>query len=53
MRFGSAAFTDLKSFLSIAICDTCLRLQEFINYQIAENRVPFALSGLLAAETVK
>ena len=53
VRFGSAAFTDLKSFLSIAICDTCLRLQEFINYQIAENRVPFALPRLLAAEAGK
>jgi polar amino acid transport system substrate-binding protein len=50
VRFGSAAFTDQKSFLSIAICDTCARLQEFINYQIAENRVPFALPGLLASE---
>ena len=53
VRFGSAAFTDMKSFLSIAICDTCLRLQEFINYQIAENRVPFALASLLAAEAGK
>jgi polar amino acid transport system substrate-binding protein len=51
VRFGSAAFTDLKSFLSIAICDTCLRLQEFINYQIAENRVPFTLANLLASDT--
>jgi len=53
VRFGSAAFTDQKSFLSIAICDTCERLQEFINYQIAENRVPFALPSLLASETRK
>lgn len=51
VRFGSAAFTDQKSFLSIAICDTCVRLQEFINYQIAENRVPFTLSSLLAADS--
>ncbi|MFM9967690.1 MAG: substrate-binding periplasmic protein [Burkholderiales bacterium] len=50
VRLGSAAFNDQKSFLSIAICDTCLRLQEFINYQIAENRVPFALSTLLASD---
>lgn len=50
VRFGSAAFTDQKSFLSVAICDTCVRLQEFINYQIAENRVSFALPTLLAAE---
>jgi polar amino acid transport system substrate-binding protein len=53
VRFGSAAFTDQKSFLSIAICDTCVRLQEFINYQIAENRVPFTLASLLASETAQ
>ena len=49
VRFGSAAFTDITSFLSVAICDTCPRLQEFINYQIAENRVRFTLGGLLAS----
>jgi polar amino acid transport system substrate-binding protein len=53
VRFGSVAFTDQKSFLSIAICETCARLQEFINYQIAENRVPFTLPGLLASEAGK
>jgi ABC-type amino acid transport substrate-binding protein len=51
VRFGSAALTDQKSLLSFAICDTCGRLQDFINYQIAENRVPFTLSSLLAAVT--
>lgn len=53
VRFGSVAFTDLKSFLSVAICDTCVRLQEFINYQIAENQVPFALTTMLATEAAK
>lgn len=53
VRFGSAAFTDLKSFLSVAICDTCVRLQEFINYQIAENRVPFTIPRLLASDAGK
>jgi polar amino acid transport system substrate-binding protein len=53
VRFGSAAFTDQKSFLSVAICGTCSRLEEFINYQIAENRVPFVLSSLLATDTGK
>ncbi len=51
VRFGSAALTDQKSFLSFAICETCSRLQEFINYQIAENRVPFTLSGLIASDS--
>jgi ABC-type amino acid transport substrate-binding protein len=49
VRFGSAALTDQKSFLSFAICESCVRLQDFINYQISENRVPFTLQGLLAA----
>lgn len=51
VRFGSVALTDQKSFLSFAICETCSRLQEFINYQIAENRVPFALPRMLAADS--
>jgi polar amino acid transport system substrate-binding protein len=49
VRFGSAAFTDQKSLLSVAVCDTCLRLQDFINYQIDDNRVAFALPSLLAS----
>jgi polar amino acid transport system substrate-binding protein len=51
VRFGSAAFTDQKSLLSVAVCDTCLRLQDFINYQIADNQVAFALPSLLAAQS--
>ena len=50
VRFGSAAFNDLSSFLSIAICASCIRLQEFVNYQIAENRVPFSIARLLTSE---
>jgi polar amino acid transport system substrate-binding protein len=53
VRFGSAAFTDVRSFLSVAICPSCIRLQEFVNYQIAENRVPFSIARLLASESVK
>jgi ABC-type amino acid transport substrate-binding protein len=33
--FGSAAITDQKAFLSIAICDTCSKLQQFINYHLS------------------
>jgi polar amino acid transport system substrate-binding protein len=51
VRFGSAALTDQKTFLSVAVCDTCLRLQDFINYQIADNRVPFTLQGLIAFQS--
>ncbi len=53
VQFGSAAFTDQKSYLSFAVCESCVRLQQFINYQIAENRVPFTMSGLLASGTGK
>jgi len=53
VRFGSAAFTDVNSFLSVAICSSCIRLQEFVNYQIAENRVPFSIARLLASEGAK
>jgi polar amino acid transport system substrate-binding protein len=53
VQFGSAAFTDQKSYLSFAVCESCVRLQQFISYQIAENRVPFTLSGLLASGTTK
>jgi ABC-type amino acid transport substrate-binding protein len=51
VRFGSAALTDQKSYLSYAVCESCVRLQDFINYQIAENRVPFTLPSLLASDT--
>jgi ABC-type amino acid transport substrate-binding protein len=50
VKFGSAAFTDQKSYLSFAVCESCERLQQFINYQIGENRVSFTLSGLLASQ---
>jgi polar amino acid transport system substrate-binding protein len=49
VQFGSAAFTDQKSYLSFAICESCVRLQQFINYQIAERRIPFTLANLLAS----
>ena len=49
VRFGSAAVIDQKSLLSVAICATCSRLQDFINYQIAERRVRFELPSLLAS----
>jgi ABC-type amino acid transport substrate-binding protein len=51
VRFGSAALIDQKSFLSFAVCESCARLQDFINYQIAENRVPFHLPSMLASST--
>jgi ABC-type amino acid transport substrate-binding protein len=50
VRFGSVAFTDQRSYLSFAVCESCVRLQQFINYQIGDNRVPFTLSALLASQ---
>jgi polar amino acid transport system substrate-binding protein len=49
VRFGSAVLTDQKSFISFAVCPTCVRLQQFINYEISENRVPFTIASLLAS----
>jgi len=46
VRLGSAAIIDQNAFLSIAICDTCSKLQEFINYHITTTRA-FTLKGLL------
>lgn len=50
VRFGSAAFADQRSLLSFAVCESCVRLQQFINYQIAEGQVPFTIPGLLATD---
>lgn len=49
VRAGTAALTDQKSLLSIAICASCAGLRDFINYLIIENQVPFTLPGLLAS----
>jgi ABC-type amino acid transport substrate-binding protein len=48
--YGAAIVTDRKAFLSIAICDTCSKLQEFINYHLADTRDSFTLHGLLNNE---
>jgi polar amino acid transport system substrate-binding protein len=50
VQFGAAIMTDLKAFLSVAICDSCAKLQEFINYHLAQNEGKFTLQGLLAAD---
>ena len=50
---GSAVIVDQKALLSIAICDTCSKLQEFINYHIGVTRGAFTLKGLLDSELGK
>ena len=53
VRFGSAVIVDQNALLSIAICDTCTKLQEFINYHIGMTRGEFTLNGLLNSELGK
>jgi polar amino acid transport system substrate-binding protein len=50
VRFGSAVIVDQNALLSIAICDTCTKLQAFINYHIGMTRGEFTLKGLLNSE---
>jgi polar amino acid transport system substrate-binding protein len=48
VKFGTAAITDQVSLLSIAICDTCSKLQELINYHLEQTRNGWTLKALLA-----
>jgi polar amino acid transport system substrate-binding protein len=50
VRFGSAAIIDQDALLSIAICDTCSKLQELINYHLERTRKTLTLKELLAAD---
>jgi polar amino acid transport system substrate-binding protein len=49
VKFGTAAITDQAALLSIAICDTCSKLQELINYHLERTRNSWTLKALLAA----
>jgi ABC-type amino acid transport substrate-binding protein len=53
VQFGSAVITDQYALLSIAICDTCSKLQQFINYHIAATRGAFTLKALLESDLGK
>ena len=53
VRFGTAVITDQFAFLSIAICNSCSKLQEFINYHLAGTRGAFNLASLLASEVTE
>jgi ABC-type amino acid transport substrate-binding protein len=50
VRIGAAIITDQKAFLSVAICESCMRLQEFINYHLMQTQGAFTLEKLLAAD---
>ena len=50
VKLGSAVITDQTALLSIAICDSCAKLQEFLNYHVGRSRAAFALQRLLDLE---
>ena len=50
VQFGSAVIVDQNALLSIAICDSCSKLQEFINYHIGMTHGAFTLEALLNSE---
>jgi polar amino acid transport system substrate-binding protein len=53
IQFGAAAIIDQNALLSIAICDTCGKLQEFVNYHIGLTAGAFTLNALLGTELGK
>jgi polar amino acid transport system substrate-binding protein len=53
VQFGSAVIVDQNALLSIAICDSCSKLQQFINYHIGMTRGAFTLKELLNSELGK
>jgi len=50
VKLGSAVITDQTALLSIAICDSCSKLQEFLNYHVGRSRGAFTLQSLLDSE---
>jgi polar amino acid transport system substrate-binding protein len=53
VKFGTAAITDQNALLSIAICDSCTKLQELINYHLKTIKGSLTLNALLAADQPK
>jgi ABC-type amino acid transport substrate-binding protein len=47
VHFGAAIVSDQKAFLSIAICDSCSKLQQFINYHLTEYPTVYTVDQLL------
>jgi polar amino acid transport system substrate-binding protein len=48
VRYGAAVMKDKWAFLAIAVCDSCAKLQEFINYYIAQTHTTFSIKELLS-----
>jgi polar amino acid transport system substrate-binding protein len=53
VQFGAAAIIDQKALLSIAICDTCAKLQEFVNYHVGVTAGTFTVNALLSSDLGK
>ena len=53
VQFGTAAIVDQNALLSIAICDTCSKLQELINYHLGRTKNTITLKALLESDTGK
>jgi len=49
VEFGAAIIADRRSFLTMAICDSCAKLEEFVNYFIAQHNRAYVLDDLLTA----
>jgi ABC-type amino acid transport substrate-binding protein len=47
IQFGAAVLADRTSFLAMAICDSCVKLEEFINYFIAQHPSDYSVDQLL------
>jgi polar amino acid transport system substrate-binding protein len=50
VNFGAAIMLDQKDVLSVAICDSCVKLQEFINFHLSRPQAMFAIRTLLASD---
>jgi ABC-type amino acid transport substrate-binding protein len=50
VRFGAAIITDQFALLSVAICDSCAKLQEMIDYHLTQTVGTFNLPALLASD---
>jgi polar amino acid transport system substrate-binding protein len=48
VEFGAAVISDRRSFLTVALCNTCAKLQEFVNYFVAQHPSAYKLDALLA-----
>src|SRR5262249_3510182 len=53
LRVGAAIITDQQAFLSVAICNTCTKLQQFIDYHLKENPVAFTVDELISIASQK